>query len=338
MAPVTSVAEALSTLGLPGPEPPSRPVALRKANLTLLPIAIIGPDLRAEWKGVWLEEGQPPRFLGSPIPAGIVTQRAKLTGASATLVDLLEASVMSLIERAEEIDQSLQRLEGLPSPREGHTAASSNRAQNAELRAASQALLIIRRHVGRVVSITAELGGPLGANFPDLGRLFPMLQSQTDRLQNLALMLQGSFRDILLTRSAEESNRISEVANQLGATSNRISAIANTSNIRMLGIAYLALVVALVGASLLIPETAATILSMPSATWVPGTWVTLILVVTTAVPLIVIFTRPWVLSILRSLGSIESRSGEGIRDLPETDPSGTPTTGARPSGPRKGAD
>jgi hypothetical protein len=324
VATVTTVAEALRSLGVSGHEPPSRPVALRGPSATFVPVAIVGPDLRPEWRGVWIEEGQPPRFLGPPTPVATVTQRAKLTGPTASLVDLLEASVTSLIERAEEVDQALQRLEGLPSVA-ADTDASAPRPPAGELRAASQALLTIRRHAGRLVSIMAELGGPIGMSFPDLGRFFPILESQTNRLQNFALMLQGSFRDILLTRSAEESNRISAVANQLGATSNRIASIANTSNIRMLGIAYLALVVALIGASLLIPETAATILSMPSATWVPGTWVTLILIVTTAVPLAVIFTRPWVIAIIKGLGTIEARSGEGIRDLPETDPTGAPT-------------
>lgn len=321
MAPVTTVAEALQAVGYPGPEPPSRPVALRAGTVTFIPIAEVGPDLRAEWRGVWLEEGEAPRFLGPPSPPGVVTQRAKLAGTTATLVDTLEASVMSLLERAEEVDQALLRLEGLST---GADTAAPSRLDTDDLRTVSQSLLTIRRHTGRLVSITAELGGPLGSHFPELGRIFPMLQSQSDRLQNLGLMLQGSFRDLLLTRNAEESNRINEVANQLGETSNRISAIANTSNIRMLGIAYLALVVALIGASLLIPETAATILSMPSATWVPGTWVTLILVLTTVIPLGVIFTRPWVLAILRGLGTIEARSGEGIKDLPETDASGAP--------------
>lgn len=324
MATVTTVAEALRALGVPGSEPPSRPVALRSGTSTFLPVAVVGPDLRPEWRGVWVDEGQPPRFLGPRSPTGIVTQRAKLAGPTAGLIDLLEESLTSLIERAEEVDQTLQRLEGLPSSDAKGDVREAGRLPAAELTAASRELLTIRRHAGRLVSISAELAGSLGASFPELGKVFPILESQVDRLQNFTLLLQGSFRDLLLTRSAEESNRISEVANQLGATSNRISAVANTSNIRMLGIAYLALVVALVGASLLIPETASTILSMPSATWVPGTWVTLILVVTTAVPLVLIFTRPWVLSILRGLGSIEARSGEGIRDLPETDPTGAP--------------
>ena len=234
----------------------------------------------------------------------------------------MEAAILSLIERLEEADQGLQRLEGLPAPEE-RAGIPSGRRRTSELKSVSQTLVTVRRHVGRVVSITAELDGPLGASFPDLGRLLPALQGKANRLQNLALTLQGSFRDILLTQSAEESNRISEVANQLGATSNRISAIANASNIRMLGLAYLALLLALIAAALLIPETAATILSMPSATWVPGTWVTLVLVLTTGVPLAVIFTRPWVVAILKGLGSIERRSGEGVQDLPETDARGT---------------
>lgn len=315
MAPVTTVAEALRALGVAGPEPPSRPVVLRHGTSTLVPIVLLGADGRAEWRGMWIEEGAAPRLLGPAPPAGLATERAKLTGITATLVDLLEASLTTIIDRAEEVDQALLRLESAP-PSTGKGGESARSSADA-LRGTGRSLLTVRRHAGRSVSMVAELAGPLGTNFPELGRVLPVLESQADRLHNLALLLQGSFRDILLTRSAEESNRISEVANQLGATSNRIAAVANVSNIRMLGIAYLALVVALVGASLLIPETAATILSMPSATWVPGTWVTVILIVTTAVPLVVIFTRPWVLAILKGLGSIEARSGEGMVGLPE---------------------
>jgi hypothetical protein len=89
----------------------------------------------------------------------------------------------------------------------------------------------------------------------------------------------------------------------------------------MLGIAYVALILALVSAVVLIPTTAATILGMPSAGWVPGLWVDVILVVLAIVPIAVVFSRPWVKGVLRSLGSVEARTREGLRDLPEISPS-----------------
>jgi hypothetical protein len=67
----------------------------------------------------------------------------------------------------------------------------------------------------------------------------------------------------------------------------------------------------------LIPNTAATILGMPSAAWVPGLWVDVLLVVLAVVPLLVVFSRPWVLQTLRGLPSSERRSSEGLSDLPE---------------------
>jgi len=88
----------------------------------------------------------------------------------------------------------------------------------------------------------------------------------------------------------------------------------------MLGVAYLAFVLALVSVVVLIPNTAATVLGMPSAGWVPGLWVDVILAVLAIVPIAVVFSRPWVLRLLRGVGAYEVRSSEGISDLPEVSP------------------
>jgi len=153
-----------------------------------------------------------------------------------------------------------------------------------------------------------------------LPKALPAVVHGLEGIQNLSGNTQQALRDLILLRNAEDANRIAEAANQLSATSNRIAALANTSNIRMLGLAYLALVLGLVSAVVLIPNTAATILGMPSAAWVPGLWVTIVVVITAAIPLVLVFSRPWVLQMLRGMKSYEFRSEEGLGDLPEIPP------------------
>ncbi|MCI4344626.1 MAG: hypothetical protein L3J87_03255, partial [Thermoplasmata archaeon] len=60
------------------------------------------------------------------------------------------------------------------------------------------------------------------------------------------------------------------------------------------------------------------------AAWVPGLWVDLLLVGLAIVPIVVVFSRPWVRTLLRSLTESELRIQEGIADLPEL-PAETPS-------------
>ncbi len=161
------------------------------------------------------------------------------------------------------------------------------------------------------------LEGPLGAEFPGLAGHLGTFATEVDHLEQLSNGLAQAARDLVGLRTAVESNRLAEGANELGRVSNRIAALANTSNLRMLGVAYIALLLALISAVVLIPNTAATILGMPSAAWVPGLWVDLVLVVLAIVPLAVVFSRPWVRRMLHGWRTYESRSAEGLADLPE---------------------
>jgi hypothetical protein len=168
-----------------------------------------------------------------------------------------------------------------------------------------------------VALVVTELDGPLGSSFPGLADHITSIRAEVAHLEALSAGLAQVVRDLLSLRNAIESNRLAEAANELGRVSNRIAALANSSNVRMLGVAYLAFVLGLVSVVVLIPNTAATVLGMPSAAWVPGLWVDLILVVLAIVPIAIVFSRSWVLRLLRGLGSYEARSSEGISDLPE---------------------
>jgi hypothetical protein len=56
---------------------------------------------------------------------------------------------------------------------------------------------------------------------------------------------------------------------------------------------------------------------MPSAAWIPGWWVVVVLTVLAVVPIWAIFSRRFVRRILVDLEDAERRAQEGVVDLPE---------------------
>jgi hypothetical protein len=171
--------------------------------------------------------------------------------------------------------------------------------------------------IGRALVVSAEATGPSAKRFPQSEPALEAADREVGRVRDLAVSVQQGLSDLILLRNAEQGNRIAEFANELARTSNRIAALANISNIRMLGLTYIALLLGLVSAVVLIPNTAATVLGMPSASWVPGYWVDVSLVVLGVGSFLAVFTRPWVRRLLRDLGPSEQRAGEGLLDLPE---------------------
>jgi hypothetical protein len=222
------------------------------------------------------------------------------------LVDLVQAAYRSYVEWLESLGARLDALEGKPDP-----------APLTELGALLHALAGTRKQITRLEVLVAELDGALGSNFPGLEKYLPAVRAEVDHLDELSAGLAQGVRDLVAIRNAVEANQLAAAANRLGEVSNRIAALANTSNLRMLGVAYIALVLALVSVVVLIPNTAATILGMPSAAWVPGLWVDVVLIVLAVVPMVIVFSRPWVWNTLRGLPSYERRTSEGLSDLPE---------------------
>jgi len=295
-----SVGEALRAVGHPGDEPPRRPV-LRHAGATLLTLATLDAQGRPVWHGLWLGDG-PGRALGPAVAACALASRASVPEGSRPVVDLVAASSLSILERLEHLGGELDRIEAAPEP-----------VPLAALSGLQRGLAAVRKHLFRLELLLGELEGPLGRRFDGIAVALPELSSAYARSAQLATGMQQTARDLLSLRAAVEANRLAE-------TSNEIAALANTSNLRMLGVAYVALALALVSAVVLIPNTAATILGMPSAAWVPGPWVDVALAVLAVVPLAVVFSRPWVRRMLHGWGDFERRSAEGLADLPELSP------------------
>lgn len=291
-------------MGHPGATPPRRPV-LRSRDGTLLTLATLDGEGRPTWHGLWLGKEGISR-VGPSWPTSLLSETSHLNGATAQMVDLLQASARSCIECLEAIGSRFDQLE-----------AGAEPPPLGELVALQRALAGARQHVVRLTVLAADLEGPLGSSFPGIAGPLATVRGESNQLEALSAGLSQGARDLVAIRNAVEANRLSEAANRLGVASNRIAALANTSNLRMLGVAYLALFLALVSVIVLFPNTAATILGMPSAAWVPGVWVDVILVVLAIVPLVLIFSRPWVRRMLGGLSTFESRSAEGLADLPE---------------------
>lgn len=300
------MSEALEANGLPAQPFPRRPVLHGPAG-TVVVVATLDRAGQPTYHGVWLSRSGS-RWLGDHPPASLIVTSHQLDGTTAELVNLLQAAALSYLERLEDL---AERLDAVEAHAEGATLAEIASLHRQYRRA--------REHVGRLGIAVSELSGPLGERFPKLEDVLPQIESELDHLEEFSSWLGQGVRDVLSLRNAAVANRLSAATNRLGEVSNQIAAFANTSNIRMLGVAYIALLLGLVSAVVLIPNTAATILGMPSAAWVPGLWVDAILVVLAVVPLVVVFSRPWVRRVLAAFHESESRTAEGLADLPEVD-------------------
>ncbi len=299
-----TVVDALRRLGEPEAAHLLRPVQYRPAG-TLISIAEVEGDGGLTWRGALIQGGRV-EWLGPPLdPSPDPTGGPALTDTD-RLVRLVTRAAHNYLARLAEIDEAINLREG-----EGGTPTL------AELGRYRRLISRVRAQVGRITLLLDELEGPLAPAFPGLPASMPTLRSTVLGLPGISGHFEESLRDLLLLRDSHESNRLAAAANELSAASNRIAAIANSSNVRMLGLAYVALVIALIGAVIVIPNTAATILGMPSAGWVPGGWVDLVLVVTAAVPLLFVLSRPWIRAVLAARPQFEKASAEGMADLPE---------------------
>jgi hypothetical protein len=316
-----SLTEALTALGRPVTTAPRHPV-IHGAAGTLVSFGLPSENGSVRTIGLWITAKEV-KFLD---PEPQITPAAAahgLKGTSAQLFDLFLGAARSYLERIEEIDERLAEQQA-----KGRTVALS------EVWALQRQLAEVRAHVGRALVGVTECSGRYGDRFPGFPEAAATPTGELVRVRELATSVQDGLSNLILLRNAEESNRIAEAANSLSATSNRIAALANTSNIRMLGLTYIALVLGLISAAVLIPNTGATILGMPSAAWVPGFWVDVILIALAVVPLWLIFSRRFVLSILRDVTDSERRAQEGIKDLPEVSAIEAARASSETSGPR----
>jgi hypothetical protein len=310
------VSEYLGRLGFPS-DAPHRPVVRSgKGLLVTIPVPT-GPQ-RVEWRGLFLSEDRA-ESVGRRATKHHFSEAHGLEGISAELGDTLSEAAWAYLEQVEGLDT---RLAGLQ--------ARAHAAPLDEVWRIGREAAKVRAHLGRAIVAVAELGRVQEASLPGLGETLAGVTGELERTEGLARGVEDAVSNFILLRNAEDANRLAAKANELGQTSNRIAELQNISNIRMLGITYLALIIAIVGAVVVIPNTGATILGMPSAAWVPGIWVDVILLILAVVPIVLVFSRPWVLRLLRGIGTYEFRAEEGMANLPEH-ADGAPGSGTGPS-------
>jgi hypothetical protein len=316
---LTRVSDALAELGLPSEVPPRRPV-LRGSSGTLLSVGVPVERGRTDWAGAWFTATEV-SLLG-PVPGvGGVQEFPGLPEATARVARLLGEVARTCLERTEDADADLAELQ------ERGSRAPLGQVWQIKREVAGYGTLI-----GRALVVLAECEGPMADRLPQIERVAHSIESELERVRGLIQGVQTASSDLVLLRNAQESNRIAEMANELARISNRIASLANISNVRMLGMTYLAFLLALIAAVVLIPNTGATILGMPSAAWVPGIWVDVSLFVLAAVPIYVVFRQRWVWRMLHELRDFERTAVEGVRDLPEnvpTEPPGMPRSRSR---------
>jgi hypothetical protein len=283
---------------------PRRPV-LRGTDGTLITVPLPADGGPVEYRGVYIGPAAA-ELVGPPAPAHGLSKLRRLPGVAGQVTDLFVEASQIYLERTEELDRQLAALE------ERGPQVPTAEVWKLERRAAR-----LREQEGRAVEALAELGR-LSADGPlKFGNAIAPLETELERTAELTRSVQQGLAALILLWNTEHGNRLAQTANELGAISNRIAELQNISNLRMLGITYIVLLLALVAAAISIPNTAATILGMPSAAWVPGIWVDVILIVLATLPIAVIFSRKWILTFLREFGRYEARSSEGIADLPE---------------------
>ncbi len=302
------IVEALKALNHATDSRP-RVVVLRRKSGTLISVGRIETGFRLRGIAIWAN------------PAGVTLLDAQgkyqpehgpsegygLTGSSAVVLDLLSELGRNYLARLEEVDTELAGLEQKP------LEASPN-----DILRLKRWVAMIRAEVGRALAAIAELEGEfLSQSLPGLARCLGPTTEELLRLRELASGTQTSLTDLLLLKQADQSNRLAAMANELGQVSNRIAELANVSNIRMLGLSYVMLILAVVSTIILFPNTAATILGMPSAATVPGLVVVIVLVTTAVIPLLWFISQRWIRELFRSMARYEARVGEGMKGLQE---------------------
>ncbi len=298
------LAAHLTRFGAPGPVPRKPVLRIRDGVLVTVPV----PAERGagyEYGGAFISPTGA-EYVGRPAPAHGLSTLHQLSGVDAQLADLFVEATDRYLDRAEELDGELAAL-GTQGPK-----VPLGEVWKLERRAAA-----LREAEGRTLVAIHEMDRlPAGAPV-HLSALVPLFESELERVAERTRSVQQGLIDLILLWNTEHSNELAGTANELGRLSNRIAELQNISNLRMLGITYVVLLLALVAAVITIPNTGATILGMPSAAWVPGTWVDIILVLLAVIPLAVVFSRGWILRFLREFGRYEARAAEGIEDIPE---------------------
>jgi hypothetical protein len=290
-----------------------RPVTTRHDG-TLLATVQIAEDFSVSTVALWVS-GKDSEWYGGAPSSRAFSAGYHLKGTEAEIAEFIADAGRAILERAEDVEALV-----------ADATALGHHVPPATIGHWQRRVGILRLAAARAVVVATVAENILPDPSEAYGKALGTLQGELEHGQSVVQGIAQSLTDLLMLHNAETSNRLADLANGLTTQSNQIATIANTANVRMLGLTYLTLVLAFLSAVILFPNTGATILGMPSAAWVPGLWVDVILVILGAVPFAVVFTRPWIRRMLHDLADSEMRSQEGMKDLPEL----TASEAARP--------
>ena len=313
-----SLTDAYLALGLHTGRRPGN-VVNRRHRQVMVHLALIDGNFQVRPVAFW-SDGTHIKVLddaGEFHPDVNPSAELQITGGSGQVFDSITQMSRTSLERIEDVERSLAELEKDP------------------LHAPAIAVLELKR---KTATVRAELGRTISAvaDFVE-GRLLPLAenaraplrtsQEELLRLRDMTQATQSALTDIFMIRQAEQANQLQLVANRMAAVSNRIAELSNISNIRMLGLSYVTLILAVVATVILFPNTAATILGMPSAADVSPMIVWAALAGTAVAPIAWFASQKWIRELFHGMSRYEARVSEGIIDLPENVPGVHPIPG-----------
>lgn len=306
----TTFNQALRLVGHPPDARPS-PVVIRRRAGILVTLGTVDTEFKVHPVGFFFNSEQGTTAVVDPHgpvrPPPGPSEAHAMSGPGALVIDALVELARNFLSRVETVDSEVGKLEEDP----------LNAPLEVVVRLKRRAGLL-RSEVGRALTALAELQEPwVDPHLPGFPAALAPVETEFLRIRDLVGQTQTALTDLIVLRQADTGNRLAALANHLNEVNNRIAELANISNVRMLGLSYITLILAIAAAINIFPNTAATILGMPTAGWVPGIVVVLVLVITTAVPLYWVLTQRWVRTIFRSMKDYETKVQEGIRDIPE---------------------
>jgi hypothetical protein len=303
--------DAYLALGLDPDKRPGQVVNRRKGQV-MVHLGLIDASFEARPLAFW-SDGSSLKVLvaeGEFHPEITPSAEYHLSGGIAAAFDAFVQIGRTVLERIEDVERGLAVLEKNPL-----------QAPPVRVLELKRQLADVREELGRSITGLADL---------QEGRITPVtlvesspfrtIQEEFFRLRDLTQATQTALTDIFMIRQTEQANELQLVSNRIAVVSNRIAELSNISNIRMLGLSYVTLILAVVATVILFPNTAATILGMPSASNIPAIIVWMVLVGTAVGPIAWFVSQPWIREMFRGMKRYEARVQEGITDLPEKIP------------------
>lgn len=315
MAPGSSVPqnvpEAYRSLGLPPDKRPSH-VITRRHGMVMIHVGSVTEEFAPQELAIW-SNGSVLRVLtpkGEFQPEVTPSTEYRLTGPAAVTFDLFVHISRRLMERVEDVDRELGEIEKDPLHALPTTVLGLKRR-----------LGVVRAELGRAITGLAEVQEGRIVTTPEgPPAAYATVEQELIRLRDMIAATQSGLTDIFMIRQTDQANQLQLVSNRMAQVANRIAELSNVSNIRMLGLSYVTLILAVVATVILFPNTAATILGMPSAAGVPTIVVYMVLVGTAVAPIAWFMSQEWIRELFRGMSRYEARVTEGLGDLPERIP------------------